>query len=384
MTKMSVSGHEMTSIRFDFGKFLMLWLSILIAFTAHHCEGRPATSPQDQIEIIGDDDAVVDDEPTQKEVGTIKSLDCKINNKAAKEERFNACIKAAALEYQVRPQLIWAVIKLDSGFNPHPKLTRSGTVGLMQVLPSACSNLDVTHDPKNNISCGTWELASLIKQWGSEKRGLMAHNLGAGVAEQVLDCPSDIPSWATQYADRALALADKRFDSDVHHLLVTRSYVSAGRAADEFCDGRDKSFASPDKSTHTSGNSIDVTLLDVKGMRIDMPRHNLFSKGTHAQKANARALKRAMEAAGFTARLWERGDWSHYEFEAPTPAVWSSKFNCEDWKAKRLAAPSELNELVEHQLNRWSRVKLAPEAIKALRAVEEQFAMGQTEIPSGH
>lgn len=99
-------------------------------------------------------------------------------------------------EYNVPPELIFAVIKAESKFKKNA-LSDSGAIGLMQIMPETFSWLQ-THianetldeeklkDPKVNIEYGTYFLSYLRKKYSDEKVQLSAYNAGIGTVEKWL------------------------------------------------------------------------------------------------------------------------------------------------------------------------------------------------------
>ena len=70
--------------------------------------------------------------------------------------RYDEYIRGAAALYQIPEQLVRAVIKVESDYDPRA-VSRSGACGLMQLMPSTAEILQVhdIHDPRENIFGGT-------------------------------------------------------------------------------------------------------------------------------------------------------------------------------------------------------------------------------------
>jgi hypothetical protein len=81
--------------------------------------------------------------------------------------------------------LIAAVIKVESNGDPNAR-SRSGAMGLMQLMPGTCSDMGVgnAYDPDENIRGGTGLLASHLSHFaGDVEKSLAAYNGGLRHAE---------------------------------------------------------------------------------------------------------------------------------------------------------------------------------------------------------
>ncbi|MGL4344702.1 MAG: lytic transglycosylase domain-containing protein [Cellulosilyticaceae bacterium] len=100
-------------------------------------------------------------------------------------------IASEAKAYGVDPLLIYAMIKVESGFDENA-LSRSGAKGLMQIMDGTgkwgaeeCGLTEYTtnhlFNPRINIKIGVWYIARLINQYkGDIDTALTAYNAGSG------------------------------------------------------------------------------------------------------------------------------------------------------------------------------------------------------------
>lgn len=98
---------------------------------------------------------------------------------------YDDVIADAAAAHGVRPELVRAVIQVESGFNPRAR-SNKGAMGLMQLMPATAADLGVVNpwDPVQNIRGGVAYLGSLIREFGDEVLALAAYNAGPGAVNR--------------------------------------------------------------------------------------------------------------------------------------------------------------------------------------------------------
>ena len=105
----------------------------------------------------------------------------------ARSADYDAAISRAAGAAKVRPELVRAVIVVESGFNPRA-ISRRGAVGLMQLLPATARRYGAFNafDPEQNIRAGALYLSDLITRFGEKKLELVlaAYNAGEEAVER--------------------------------------------------------------------------------------------------------------------------------------------------------------------------------------------------------
>ena len=119
---------------------------------------------------------------------------------------FSREILSAAERHGVPEQLIRAVIRVESGYNPRA-VSRKGARGLMQLMPDTAFGLGVrdSFNPRENIDGGVRHLRGLIERFDSDLRlALAAYNAG----EQAVLTYRGIPPYqeTRDYVTRVLAL----------------------------------------------------------------------------------------------------------------------------------------------------------------------------------
>jgi hypothetical protein len=115
-------------------------------------------------------------------------------------------IRTVAARHGVPENLVSAVIRVESGFNPRA-VSRKGARGLMQLMPGTASILGVrdSFDPMDNIDGGVRHLRGLIERFGNNlPLVLAAYNAGEGAVNTHGGIP---PYPETQaYVGRILAI----------------------------------------------------------------------------------------------------------------------------------------------------------------------------------
>lgn len=119
-------------------------------------------------------------------------------------ETIHATVDEKARLHNIDPQLVEAVIRAESNWNPYA-VSSKGALGLMQLMPSTAALLGVANpfDPEENIDGGVRYLKHMIERFnGNLTLALAAYNAGPKMVEKNGMVPS-IPE-TVAYVKRVL------------------------------------------------------------------------------------------------------------------------------------------------------------------------------------
>ena len=95
-------------------------------------------------------------------------------------------VREAAALYSLPPELIVAVMRIESGFAPNA-ISRAGAMGLMQLMPATAQDMLVENafDARQNIFGGARFLRTLVNRFdGSVALALAGYNAGPSAVER--------------------------------------------------------------------------------------------------------------------------------------------------------------------------------------------------------
>lgn len=120
------------------------------------------------------------------QVYTQKSKSILANRSNSDIQKIDNAVNSAAKKYGVDPNLILAVIKQESDFDPN-STSEAGAAGLMQIMPENFASLGITdqYDVEQNVNGGTKLLKEYLDQYGGNmEMALMAYNGGPGTMQR--------------------------------------------------------------------------------------------------------------------------------------------------------------------------------------------------------
>ena len=168
---LKVDGFELEGdrVRFDLPSGGLLELSLL------------------RIERIVDDEIVAEKEPLPSEMaaGIMLGFD---DSHPVPETPFGDLIYSAARRYELNPELIAAVVRAESAFDPRAVSTK-GAVGLLQLMPATAARYGVVgealFDPASNLDAGVRYLKWLRERFAGDLPKMLAgYNAGEGTVER--------------------------------------------------------------------------------------------------------------------------------------------------------------------------------------------------------
>jgi soluble lytic murein transglycosylase-like protein len=104
----------------------------------------------------------------------------------ARATQYDSIIENAAVSAALEPNLLRAVIVVESGFNSHA-VSKRGAVGLMQLMPATAIRFGVSnpYDARQNVHAGARYLKFLIDRFGQNVRlALAAYNAGEDAVDR--------------------------------------------------------------------------------------------------------------------------------------------------------------------------------------------------------
>lgn len=107
-------------------------------------------------------------------------------NRSVSAAEIDRYINEAAARHHVDPNLVRALVKVESNYNPGA-VSPKGAMGLMQLMPATARKYDVRNplDAAQNVEAGVRHLKGLLENFGGDvSLSLAAYNAGQGAVER--------------------------------------------------------------------------------------------------------------------------------------------------------------------------------------------------------
>jgi soluble lytic murein transglycosylase len=159
-------------------------LIALLPLAAALLVSAPATAGAQTFRMVAPDGTVhytnAPNDPSYRRLGLAPRPAVVPAAATAPRHAFHDYIREASARYGVPEPIVTAVIRAESGFNPHA-VSPKGARGLMQLMPQTASLLGVRNsfDPEENIDGGVRHLRALIERFENNlPLALAAYNAG--------------------------------------------------------------------------------------------------------------------------------------------------------------------------------------------------------------
>lgn len=154
---------------------------------AYYTAPRSKASGKSTFDSVLEAETVLYAAPAAREAQSDTAQD----NSLSVPKKMEAYFERAADKYGVDINLLKAVAKAESGFNPSC-VSSAGAIGVMQLMPSTASSLGVKnpYDAEENIMGGAKYLSQLLQKYdGDVSLTLAAYNAGAGNVDKYNGIP---------------------------------------------------------------------------------------------------------------------------------------------------------------------------------------------------
>lgn len=120
----------------------------------------------------------------------IREVEQKTEARRLTANEVTSLVETAARRYRLDPELLRAVIDVESDFRPEVVSNR-GAQGLMQLMPDTAEEMGVSDpfNPDQNVDGGARYLRKMLDRFGDVETALAAYNAGPGTVDRHGDIP---------------------------------------------------------------------------------------------------------------------------------------------------------------------------------------------------
>ncbi len=153
-------------------------------------------------------------------ISNIPHLEEGISSRIQIRNEYDDIIRHYCQLYGVDQELVKIIIEKESEFN-HRAVSRSGAIGLMQLMPATAKNLGVEnpYNPKENVMGGVKYLRTLFDMFGGNlELALAAYHAGPSLVKRLNRVPS-IPE-TVEYVDYIMSRYGAAAKNSIHFSLT--------------------------------------------------------------------------------------------------------------------------------------------------------------------
>ena len=178
-----------------------IWTLLTVALTSHTVIKKVEVVERTVIDCQKDGHVQFEDTILIGQIMKMYRIDLDLS------QEISRAVTTASVLYDIDPQLILAVIKVESNGQPRAR-SSAGALGIMQILPSTGKDIaaelgeswtgsGMLFNVDINIRFGTYYLRFLFNRFNSMQQALAAYNWGPGYIEtrirNKLELPSEYP-----------------------------------------------------------------------------------------------------------------------------------------------------------------------------------------------
>lgn len=150
---------------------------------------------------------------------------------------YDDLIREHSRNHGVRPDLVRAVMQVESGFNPYARSPK-GAMGLMQLMPATAKQFGVRNafNPAENVRAGVAYLRELLDRYqDNETLALAAYNAGPGAVDKH---GQSVPPYreTRSYVARINGMAGKVVTTRDNRIYKVTETTADGRAVVKYTD----------------------------------------------------------------------------------------------------------------------------------------------------